>query len=390
MIFKNSSQLSPTIDISIDGTPIDYMQLQKITLELNENMHDLAILEFTGIDPETLDLYLDSAIKFSIDLPDRESAQFYGYIIFVEPVAVGSEGTVDGSPFQIMRAYCLGTSYRMKGLRSRVWENVTLAEIAETLANKYQLSVSVPDDSYKFPRLVQSAQSDWSFLVNAALRLGYNVSVHGTHLHIWDAYKSLERKISYSTLYTIRGMRGNASPMPGQIISFAGRIGNVTTDGSRSVDTIHTLTKTGEIVSVSNELTTEFSGMGSPVTRVFYNDLNANSDSYEMSDRLVTGAMRRKFPMTADLTVIADPSIVPGGIVGIREYNAKFDGYWYVRGVTHELLHSTMVTHLKIAKDSLDGSQATPLHTAEYTVPPRPALIQGTWISEKDMVNVYA
>jgi hypothetical protein len=390
MIFKSTSQLSPTVDISIDGTPVDYMQLQKITLELNENMHDLAVLEFTGIDPTTIDLYLDAPIKFSVDLPDRDSAQFYGYIIFVEPVAVASEGTVDGSPFQVMRAFCLGASYRMKGLRSRVWENVTLSEIATTLANKYQFSVSCPDDSYRFPRLVQSAQSDWAFLVNAALRLGYAVSVRGTHLHIWDAYKSLERKISYSTLYTIRGTKGNAMPIPGQIVKFSGRIGNVTTEGSRSVDTIHTLTKTGDVISVSNELTTEFSGMGSPVNRVFYNDLNAFSDSYEMSDRLVTGAMRRKFPMTADLTVVADPSISPGGIVGIREYNAKFDGYWYVRSVTHEILHSNMVTHLKIAKDSLDGINATPLHVSEYVDPPKPALIQGSWVSEKDMVSIYA
>lgn len=389
MIFKNWSQLSPTVDISIDGVPIDYMQLQKITLELNENMHDLALLEFAGVDPTTIDLYLDAPIKFSIELPDRESTKFYGYITFVEPVVVSSEGTVDGSPLQVLRAYCFGASYRMKGKRSRVWENMTLPDIAKTLANKYQFSVSVPNDSYKFPRLVQSAQSDWSFLSDAVTRLGYNFSLHGSHIHIWDAYKALEHRTSYSTLYTIRGMKGDVSPMPGQIITFSGKIGNVTTDGSRSVDTLHTLTKTGDVVSVSNDLSTEFSGMGTPVNRIFYNDLNVFSDSYEMSDRLVTGAMRRKFPMIADLTVVADPSIVPGGVVNLKEYNAKFDGYWYVRNVTHEILHSTMVTHLKIAKDSLDGYSAIPLHTSEYITPPSPALVQGTWISETHMVDVY-
>lgn len=390
MIFKSSSPISPVVNISIDGTPVDYLQLQKITLELNENMHDLAVLDFTGVDAETIDLYLDAAITLSIELPDRDPFEFYGYIIFVEPVAVASEGTVDGSPFQVMRAFCFGASYRMKGLKSRVWENMTLAEIAQTIANTYKFSVSVPDDSYRFPRLVQSSQSDWSFLVNAAIRLGYSLSLNGTHLHIWDAYKALERKTSYSTLHTIRGMKGNARPLPGQILTFFGRVGNVTTEGSRSVDTVHTLTKEGDIVSVSNELTTEFSGMGTPVNRIFTNELNINSDSYEMSNKLVTGAMRRKFPMTADLTVVADPSIVPGGVVGIKEYNAKFDGYWYVRGVTHEFTHSSMVTHLKVAKDSLDGLNAIPLHVAQYKTPPRPAFIHGSWISEKDMLNVYS
>lgn len=390
MIFKSSSPTSPAVNISIDGTPVNYLQLQKITVELNENMHDLAVLEFVGVSADTIDLYIDSAIQISVELPDRDPSYFYGYIIFVEPVSTTASGTIDGSPFQTMRAFCLGASYRMKGLRSRVWENMTLSEIATTIADKYSFSVSVPNDSYKFPRLVQSAQSDWSFLVTAAVRLGYNLSVNGTHIHIWDAYKALEHKTSYSTLHTIRGLKGSVRPLPGQILMFSGRIGNVTTDGSRSVDTVHTLTKDGQVLSVSNELSTEFSGLGSPVTRVFTNDLNINSDSYEMSDRLVTGAMRRKFPMTAEVTVVADPSIVPGGVVGIKEYNAKFDGYWYVRGVTHELTHSDMVTHVKIAKDSLDGNGTVPLHVAPYKAPPMPAYIHGSWISEKDMVNVYA
>lgn len=389
MIFTNTSQLSPTFKMTVDGVPIDYLQLQRVNLELNENMHDVAVLEFTGLDPETIHLFIESAITFSIELPDRTPSYFHGYIIYIEPTSVSSDGTVDGSPFQVTRVYCFGASYRMKGLNSRVWENMTLANIATSLAEKHLFSVSVPVDNYTFPRLVQSGQSDWSFLVDSAVRLGYNVSLHGTHIHIWDSYKALTRKISYSPLYTLRGLKGNASPYPGQILSFEGRIGNVTTDGARSVDTIHTLTKEGEVLSVSNQLSAEFSGMGAPVLRKFSNTLNVNSDSFEMSEKLVTGAMRRKFPMTASVTVSADPSISPGGVVRVNEFNAKFDGYWYVRGVRHELFQTNMLTHLSLAKDSLNEVITTPLHVSEFVSPPNPAFVDGSWVSERGFVNVY-
>jgi hypothetical protein len=392
MIFKSSSQLSPNVSVSIDNTPVDYLSLQRITVELKENMHDMVILDFAGLDPETMHLFIDSAVTLNISMPLEATNEytFHGYVIYLEPFSSTKMGTANGSPFQLTRVFCLGPSYRMKGLKSSVHENKTLAEIATELAAKYKFSLSVPNDTYRFPRLVQSAESDWSFLVKASNRLGYNLMVTGSHIHIWDPYMSIARNSSYSVLYTIRGTKGDVRPLPGQILKFDGRIGNVSPDGARSTDTIHTLDSNGNILSVGNLNSQDTSSLGTPVQSAFTNVLNWNADSYETANKLVEGVLRRKFPMTASVDVVADPSITPGGIVNIKEYNAQFDGYWYVRGVRHELTQHVMATYLDLAKDSLDGIQTSPINMEPFKTPPETALIHGDWVSTKDMINVYS
>lgn len=386
MIFKSASQLSPNVEIAIDGVPVNYMTLQQIMVEEKPNMHNLAVLEFSGLDPQLIHQYLDAAIQFSIELKDRDPYTFYGYISYLEPVAVTHDGVVNKSPFQTTRMYCFGASYKMKSKVSRSWENVTLSDIASSLADKYSFSVEVPNDTYRFPRLSQSGQSDWQFLTMAANRLGYDVLMDGTHLHIWDAYDALYKNISYSLLLTIRGGRGDASPRPGQILSFSGRIGAMTTDGSRNSDTIHILSRDGKLMSVTNDDEFESSGLATGLKTQFNDVMNLNADSFDTANKLVTGALRKKFPMTAHVEVVSDPAIRPGGIVSINEYNTEFDGFWYVKSVKHEMTQSVMRTFLELGRDSL-GTTTTLLKTSlPYATPPTPALVGTSWMSSRQGV----
>lgn len=389
MIFKSASQLSPTVEISIDNVPVNYMTLQQIVVEERPSMHNMAVLTFAGLDPQLIHQYLDVPITFSIELRDRDQYVFHGYISYLEPEAVAHDGVINGSPFQSTKVYCFGTSYKMKSTVSRIWENVTIADIATTLADKYKFSVSVPSNPYRFPRLSQSGKSDWQFLADACERLGYEILAEGTHIHIWDAFDALSRAISYSVLLTIRGSRGDASPQPGQILSFEGRIGAVTPDGARTPDTIHMLDKSGQLVSVSNKESFDSSGLATGLKSQFTNVLTVNADSFDTANRLVTGALRKKFSTTAKVEVVSDPSIRPGGVVNISEYNTEFDGFWYVQSVKHEMTQSVMRTFLELGRDSL-GTTATTIKTAQtYSKPPVPALIGESWVSAQNYVNVY-
>jgi len=389
MIFKSASQLSPNVEVSIDNVPVNYMTLQQITVEEKENMHNLAILEFAGMNTELIHEYLNVPITFSIELTGKDIFSFYGYITFVEPISVTHDGVINKSPFQNTRVYCFGSSYQMKSTYSRIWENITISEIATQIAEKYKFSVSVPNNSYRFPRLVQTSQSDWKFLTKASELLGYSVLMDGTHIRIWDPYEALYQNVSYSMLLTIRGSRGSVQPQPGQILKFEGRIGAITTDGSRSSDTIHMLDKSGQLLSVSNAENFESSGLATGFESQFNNVLSINADSFDTANRLVTGTLRKKFPMRASLEVVSDPSIKPGGVVSINEYNTEFDGFWYVTSVRHELLQSHMRTYLELARDGL-GKVATAKKVAStYVIPPEPALIGTTWVSSRNYTHVY-
>lgn len=390
MIFKTASPISPDVEIAIDQVPVNYLSLQRISIEETENTHSLMVLDFSGLAPELISEYVDRPITVSITFPNIGGIDFVGYITFLEPTSVTKDGLVNNSSFQITRMYCMGASYLMKGKKSRAWENVTISDIAKTIADTYKFSVSVPKDSYKFPRLVQSAQSDWELLVMACTSLGYSVNVTGTHIHIWDPFKALARKTSVAYLKTIKGQNGAVTPTLGQILKFEGRIGAVTTSASRTSETLHVLDKFGKVLSVESNPVTNNSGLGNPVQALYSDTLSRNADSYEMAHKFIEGNLRRKFPITASVDITGNPTIKPGGVVKVDKYESKLDGYWYVQGVRHEITRSELVSFLKIAKDSTSEVDYSLNPVSEYTTPPPASLVNGSWVSSYNYIDIYA
>lgn len=389
MIFKSASPLSPIVDITIDNVPTNYLQVQRIVVEEEENKHTMVVVDFSGMSPDIITDYIDKPIKVTINFDGISGVDFVGYIVFLEPTSVTKYGLVNNSPFQITRMYCMGASYVMKSKKSRSWDNMTISDIATTIADNYKLSVSVPSDTYRFLRLTQTNQSDWSFLVETSKKLGYSVSVTGTHIHIWDPYTLLSRNISYSVLRNINGSGGDVTPSSGQILRFEGRIGAVTSMATRAPDIIHMLDKDGNLISLSSSLTEEVSGFGDPLESRFTNTINTSVDNYEMGKKLVSGALRQKFSNSATVTITGTPEIRPGGIVKITKYNSKLDGFWYVTSAKHEITKSELVSTINIATDSTGVDVPTYNRAEVYTEPPRASLLDGSWVSSTHSVNIY-
>lgn len=390
MIFKTASPISPDVEISIDQVPINYMSLQRISIEESENEHTLVVLDFTGLPASLIGEYVDKPVKLNISFPNLGGIEFVGYITFLEPTSVTKDGLVNGSSFQITRMYCLGASYLMKGKKTKAWENVTISDIATSIADTYKLSVAVPSDPYRFPRLVQSGISDWELLTKACKMLGYSMSVSGTHLHIWDPFKALSRNASFTLLKTIKGQNGSVTPSLGQILKFEGRIGAVTTSASRTSETFHILNKSGTVLSVQSTPDTDNSGMGNPVTALYADTISGNADSHETAIKVVEGNLRRKFPITASVDITGNPTIKPGGIVKVDKYDSKLDGYWYVQGVRHEITRSELISFLKIGKDTTSEIEYSLNPVSDYKEPPIPVLTDGHWVSSINYVSVYS
>ena len=72
MIFRSASPLSPHVEITIDNVPVNYLSLQKVTIESKENMHDMAVLDFVGMDPTLIHEYINASLKISIELRSEE------------------------------------------------------------------------------------------------------------------------------------------------------------------------------------------------------------------------------------------------------------------------------------------------------------------------------
>lgn len=388
MIFKTASPISPDVEITIDSVMVNYLSLQRISLEKEENNHDSMVLDFAGVAPETIYDYIDKPIKLSITFPNLGGTSFVGYVVFAEPVSATKDGLVNLSPFQITRFYCFGASYVMRSKNSQAWDNLSLPEIALSLADKYKFSVTVPNNPYRFPRLVQSNESDWASLVSVCDTLGYSVGMDGTTLNIWDPFKALGRRTSFAVLKTLKGSNNSPTPDVGQILKFEGRIGRVTTSGGRTPDRMIVLDKDSNVFEVGGTLT-ESSTMGIAVQSRFKNLLAMNSDSFEMASAKIRGLMRKKFPMTATVDITGNPTITPGGVVRIEKYGTQFDGFWYVRAVRHEINRSELISTLDLAKDSIDDGKVLTTTTAPYPPTIEPVLVNKVWVSSRNYSEVY-
>lgn len=389
MIFKTASPTSPDVAITIDSVAVNYLSLQRISIEEKENNHTLVVLDFSGIPADLIFDYVDKPITMRIAFPTLGGIDFYGYIGFLEPHSETNAGLVNKSPFQLTRVYCYGASYIMKSKKAKAWENVTISDIAKTIANTYKFSVAVPKDSYRFSRLVQSNQSDWEFLKEVCNISGYSFNARGTHIHIWDPFQAMNHRVSYSVLKTITGLNGGVTPNVGQVLNFDATIGNVSTVGERTPETIHVLDHSNTLVSVKGFLNDETSGLGVPLESPFTDVVSINADSYAMGQKFIRGSLRHKFSMQATIQVTGDPTIKPGGIVKLDKYNSKFDGFWYVRSARHEITHSQLVTTLEVVKDSIETATSTQTVVEDYQEPPIPALLEGHWVSSTNYVNTY-
>jgi hypothetical protein len=386
MITSSSAQLDIKFEVLIHDGLVDFSSIHHVNIELSENMHDLAVLEISGIPPDFISTYVDLPITIKLTVAKTRINIFNGYITYLEPRSLTNDGLVNSSPFQNTVMHCIGASYVMRNRRTDVWNDVTLPQIATNLANKYNLTVSVPQNNYRFPRLVQSGESDWHLLKKACNYLGYRLSMRRTHIDIWDPFASLSR---YRTapLYTLQGSIGNLNAEPGQIIDFKAMVGAVTPESAKVPDTIHALVN-NRIVTLSKDVST---GFGTPVKSIFEDEVPANASTIEMADAVLTGRSRDKFPYTAKVTVVGDPAIVPGTLVQLYKYNSPVDGLWIVKSVRHEMMRGSAVSYLTLEKDSDYSPNIEPSEKVFFSsTPPEPIIKDLRWIATNDFVEVYS
>jgi hypothetical protein len=386
MITSSNSQLKLEFEVLIHNGPLDFTSIQRVNIELSENMHDLATLDIAGIPPEYLSTYIDLPIAIKLTVATTHSCIFKGYITYLEPRSLNKDGLVNKSPFQTTRMYCIGTSYVMRNRRTDVWNSVTLPQIVRNLADKYNFTASVPNDPYVFPRLVQAGESDWALLRKACDYLGYRVSMRNTHIDIWDPFTTLSR---YGTapVYAMAGNSGMTNAEPGQVIEFNASVGSVTPEAAKVPDTIHALVD-DTIVTISKDIST---GYGTPIKSIFQDEVPANAESIPMANAVLQGRSRDKFPYTAHLTIVGNPSIQPGMLIQLGTYNSSVDGLWIVKSVRHEAFRGSSMSYLSVEKDSQFSSTIDPLEKVFPSILiPESVIKDFRWISTKELVNVYS
>lgn len=383
MIFRSSHPLSPEVEISIPRVGFDYLGIKRMTLELSENKHDSLNLFVAGINPQRIVEFLNTPVEVKWSHNDT-AHRFVGYVTYIDPEHNSNQGLVRGSPFQVSTVYCLGSSFDMKQKRNNVWNDVDLKTIISDIAQRYRYSVALPNDSFVFRRIVQSGESDWELLTRLCDQLGYSVTIHGTHIHVFDRYNALSRNTSYNQI-TVPGRR-SGRVQPGQIMNFDASVGYMTPEANVNQETITVLDNQGKITVLSSGA--QGGTLGTPLSGQFTDELAQSSLSVSYAERSLRQRSRRKYPFRAKVSLTGTTGILPGGIVDVQDFDAQFDGLWYVTDVSHVLTRDKYYTDISIIKDSLDGTPRR-TGTTRASKPPVSVLASNKWQASTQKVIVY-
>jgi phage protein D len=389
MIFKNKFPNAPDVTVVLSGVSVDYTSIQTVSIDIAENQHDMATIDFVGLLPKAITDYVGAPVYISISVSPAQTTTFYGYVTYVEPEMITRQGLVNNSPVQSATVVCFGASYDMTNTKNKVWENATIPNVVEALASTYNYSYSVPSDYFVWTRLLQNQKSDWAFLKDTCTSLGYAITTNGTHIHVYDPYKALGRKLPYVELLTVRGASGDMVYLPGRIMEFTGTFGDVTPDGDSNKVNYVGVDASGRAITTSPD-DMEYSHLGEAVPSRYTTTVNVNVSSVEMLNRFSNAAVRQRYPYNAKVTVTGIPDPVPGSIAKIDNYDSNFDGYWLVRSVKHTVTRSNFLTELTISTDSTNGMNPEVQPVSAYNQPPAPSLSDTTWKASKAYGDIYA
>lgn len=386
MIVQSLNPLSPKVSFSLNNVEVNYQSITQVSLDLEENKHDVLTFIVSGIPHKAITDYEGAAVKFNISSGQGRSQAFNGYVLYVEPEHNIDAAMVNGSMFYTAKVVCFGASVAMKTVRQRIFENTTIYKIGQEIAKQYRFSIDVLKDEFVIPRAVQSSESDWEFLKKVCDTYGYSFTVHGTHMHIWDAFRSVDRRPSYEVLTPVSAL---SKSIPGSILKLTGTFGNLTVDGNSYRYQMSSFDNSGTIID-NTETGTVKTWSGDLEEPKYSSILSESATSVGEARKMIEARRRRLFPYNVRVEVIAGAGIVPGGVVEIAGYKSNLDGLWYVKSVRHNIGGTTYTTDLEISKDK---NVSTLLNTPPREIaelPPEAIFVDNSWRASKERVTLYA
>jgi len=386
VILGAPGSVTPSYSLTIDGVSFDYTSIAEIRLGMKENHHDVLTVKVAGLPTRFVNWYKGRAIALEMDTGPFYQETFSGYIDSVNPTSDVKTGPVNNSPLQTAKIVAIGASCGMKGAKTHVWEGFTLSDIAIELAGRYSLSVDVPKTSLTYERILQSQESDWQFLVRVANQLGYKVTCHGTHIHVFDPYYSTSRGISRSKLTDFVD-RANSPLHPGCVHMFDVQSNQEHADGIY-LDSVVTILGEGDAAPYQLS-TSDILELDKPAK--FQHHIAHPVDNYEEGLRMLHNENKSHYDHDASVGCTVLLGCRPGGVVYTDGYGDDLAGFWYVSEVEHLLTRGRSITNLQIHKNiesELEQSSGDFQWTSIVNIPSS-SCVDGVWRTQKDLYRVY-
>ena len=332
----NSLQQILISDIEIKGELLNLTssELKQVRMSNAENKHEAAVIT-TQLTKAQIDRFVGEPITFRYG-PRFSGGMFYGYVITINPNQDYQQDT-------IVDIACFGTTWPMQTGQPRFFPRRTASSVVAEIVTKHNLGCQVEDNSYVWPALAQTSESDWEFVQTLATRLGYALYVHNGVVRMVNPLRVLaENEISQ------RFIRSNDVLDPSrQLLDF-----NPTTQSLRIRDNVKPSFGffDGNVARLSQPLSTYPYRMSTDTPVKDSGMAQIYSDAWERRIDF--------WNQQATARVRGNASIMPGVNVSIQVSGNptgrnEYDGVWFVRGVEHSFTNNSFQTELDLARDTV-------------------------------------
>lgn len=368
-------------EMFVNGLRVPAPEIQRAEVHQTEYMHDLMLFDMVWPDVRTLPDSSGWLVECKFGMAPN-FGYFYGYVQTASPVLARADGQTPANTVQFM---CLGTTSVMQSGTSRSFAGMSADNVAKSLLSPYHLALVSDHHTYLWPRLVQSRDTDWQFLVALARRVGYVVAVDKVTVYFIDPTKVIVNTGSAVPITTMDSTRSNPVAISGAMtVGAKGNITKFTNTIVRSVDPMG--------VSVQ--------GAGSYDQRQTYLGLNTvdptttryDQDSMPFDQagaQVIAQSCNRpeEWPLQSQIFCKGSGNLRPGVAASLYAGDNQMSGLWMTRSVVHQLGRSGYTMDIQLARDATTNSPyPTPTITSGDRSGPlnavaAPVITNGRWTS---------
>ena len=329
---ENTLPLVTQIEIKIDGSDLanDIMdKLAEVEIETSLYLPSMFILRFYDDDLALLD-----GAKFkegkSVEIKMPNTANVLTPIIKGEITAIEPDFAQDPIANLVVRGY--DRSHRLhRGMKSKVFVNVTDGDIVTQIASKSGLSATVDATPGIHEHVFQYGVSDWAFIHERARRNGFEVRVDDKTLYFQQASKT-------SGTLTLAWNAELVRFQPR--FSLAKQVEKVTVKGW---DPKNKQAIIGQASSSSSSPATGLSGWGGSLAQSAFSSsaevlevrhpVASQGEATDMAQAILD-EINAGF-LQADGIALGNPALQPGVKVTIQKVGTKFSGTYIVTTARH-------------------------------------------------------
>lgn len=146
-------------------------QPRRVDLYQKQGSHDILVMEFSADSPLWFNnIKTGVPVKFSWT-QDVLTREWIGYVSSISKINAPQRQNS-------MEIMCVAGTFPMKESDARIFENMTIPKIVETIAKEFGFNVMIDEHPQVFSQVVMAGVSYWEFIQEQARRIGYGVVVN--------------------------------------------------------------------------------------------------------------------------------------------------------------------------------------------------------------------